>query len=121
MPKPSPTLRTPKTEDKYLKITESRKNSKFCSLCKEKKILKYFKHWKIIKNNFPYDKIAKTHHMILPFRHVRGKELSKKELEEFKNIKKSYINNGKYHFIMEATKKYKTIPDHFHLHLITLK
>jgi hypothetical protein len=115
------TLRTKKTEDKYERYKKNKKSHALCPLCTDK-ALKSFKYWKILRALFPYNRIAKRHHMIVSIRHVKENKLNQKELMELKNIKKNFINKkGGYHYIMEAVQKHKTIPDHFHLHLITLK
>lgn len=113
-----PSLRTQQTENNY---REYRKNnpSVDCSLC-EKPALKTFTYWKIIENTFPYDKIAKIHHMIVPIRHVTEEGLSVDELYELKKLKDTVLNED-YEYIIEATHKTKSIPSHFHLHLIVVK
>lgn len=115
-----PTLRTKKTEDKYNKFRKTA-DLKKCPLC-DIKPTKVFKYWKIIKNDFPYDRIAKNHDLLVPKRHEVENNLTKKEMKELKSIKNIYINKSKkYTYIMEVTKMNKTIPSHFHLHLIKLK
>jgi hypothetical protein len=56
--------------------------------------------------------------MIVPLRHVGEDELSEEEKAELLAIKKSYINEH-YDYSLEATGK--SIPNHFHLHLIVTK
>ena len=112
-------FRTKKTAEKYKKYLKSNKEIG-CALC-NRKAIKAFKHWKIIKNDFPYDKIAKEHHMIVPLRHITEDSLSEKELSELQKIKKGFIVKNNYHYIMEGTKHAQTQPEHFHLHLIKLK
>ena len=114
-----PSLRTPEGKKIYQDHLEAQKPSDPCALC-AKGALKDFAFWKVTDNSFPYDKIAKTHHMLVPRRHVSEKELSREELEELRSIKDSYINEG-YDWIIEATRRSKSIPDHFHLHLIVGK
>jgi diadenosine tetraphosphate (Ap4A) HIT family hydrolase len=89
------------------------------SIVREKAI-KSFANWKIIKNPFPYDRIATTHHMIVPRRHVQERKLSKKEISDFERIKDTYLHKT-YEFIIESTYRKKSIPDHLHLHLILAK
>lgn len=89
-----------------------------CPLCDADAIQK-FAHWKIIPNRFPYDLIAETHHMIVPLRHTAELELTEEEVEEFRKIK--YEELQEYDILIEATKHTKSIPAHYHLHLITLK
>lgn len=88
-----------------------------CPLCAEPKNLKVFEHWRLVHAEFPYDKIAKVHDMIIPKRHVAEEGLSPEEKRELAQIKEEYINEN-YDFIIEAAQKNKSIPAHFHLHLI---
>lgn len=98
---------------------QARKNSgimkKRCFLCDETPI-KSFKYWKIIPNEFPYDLIAETHHMIIPLRHVDEAGLTAEELSEYKEIKAKKLHE--YAYIVETMNDKKSIPEHFHLHLI---
>ncbi len=71
-------------------------------------------------NDFPYDLIAQTHHMLVSNRHVTEPELSGEELDEFKKIKESVIHK-EYDYLIEATHNKKSIPGHFHIHLIIAK
>jgi diadenosine tetraphosphate (Ap4A) HIT family hydrolase len=109
-------LRTPEGKAKFHEHLKTVKPTDGCPLCTYKSI-KDFKLWRIIGNRFPYDKIAKTHHMIIPMRHVTERELTKEELVEFKEIKDSFLES-EYDWLIEATHKNKSVPEHFHLHLI---
>jgi len=91
-----------------------------CALCKEARLVKKFKYWKIIKNRFPHDRIAKINHIIIPKRHTIYEKLNKIEKEEFEKIKLNYIEK-KYDVMLEATNKRKSIPEHHHIHLTILK
>lgn len=113
------TLRTEKTEKKYREFKKTNRFTEGCILCQAKPI-KSFKYWKIINNDFPYDKIADPHHMILPKRHVKEDDITKEEWNEFKELKGGYVNDN-YVFIFESMLRTMTVPDHFHLHLIVVK
>lgn len=112
-----PTLRTPAMEQAYQDMKDSGVMSEVCRLCAEVSTLE-FKYWRVIPNRFPYDQIAKRHDMIIPIRHTA--EPNEEEMAEFKEIKESYINDT-YRYIFEATHRTKSIPSHFHLHLIEIK
>ncbi len=117
------TLRTQKSAKiyrKYLKGLKSHKKT-LCPLCDERVSVKSFKYWRIVKNIFPYDKIANRHDMLLPRRHISENKLNEREIAEYKKIKENYIRNTNYHYIMEANQKMASIPNHFHLHLVELK
>jgi diadenosine tetraphosphate (Ap4A) HIT family hydrolase len=115
-------LRTRKTADKYKKHIANGFLANGCNLCKNNKdeLIKEFKHWRIVDNIFPWDRITKIHHMIIPKRHIKGIDLTKTEISELESIKSKYINK-KYQIIAEPVRKYKSIPEHFHLHLIVIK
>jgi len=113
MPK---SFRTDEMNRKYKEYQESGGLSGACVLC-EREPIEVFMYWKIIQNEFPYDTIAEIHEMIVPLRHVTESYLTQEEQDEFKIIKESRLQQ--YNYIMEATMKRKSIPAHFHLHLIT--
>lgn len=112
-------FRTPETQAKYDAYQAEGNLARGCVLC-ERESIREFGHWRIIENIFPYDKIAKTHHMAIPKRHVKEHELSDGELEELRVIKETCFHTD-YDFMIEATYKAKSIPAHFHLHLIVVK
>ena len=111
-------LRSRKTFNKYVKARAEGILDHGCRLCQIKPI-KEFSYWKIIENEYPWDLIAKVNHLILPIRHVIYEKLNKAEKEEFDLIKSTYLE--KYEMIVEATHRKKSIPDHFHQHLLILK
>jgi len=112
--------RTKKTEEKYKKFMAKGFLAKGCNLCRKVKSIKEFRYWRIVDNEFPWDRIAKINHMIIPKRHIIYEELNKAEKKEFESIKSAYIEE-KYELIAEVANKKKSIPDHFHIHLIILK
>ena len=91
-----------------------------CNMCEKALIIKDFKYWKITENLFPWDRIAKIQHMIIPKRHVIYEELNQEEKKEFDEIKLGYVEQ-EYDIIAEATNKKKSIPEHFHVHLLIIK
>jgi hypothetical protein len=114
-------LRTKKANRKYRELIKKGFLNKIgCNLCKEETTIKEFKNWRIIYAKFPWDRIAKVHHMIIPKRHTIEKKLNTKEKKEFDSIKSGYINK-KYEVIAEGTHKKKIIPSHLHIHLIIIK
>lgn len=111
-------LRTRETDISYTEY-QTKHRGTGCQLC-QKPALKLFKHWKIVENSFPYDRIAEVHNMIVPLRHIIEQDLNFDELQELYEIKRNIINKD-YEFTIEATYKVKSIPTHFHLHLIVTK
>lgn len=111
------TLRTPETEQKYQDMKDSGIMNKVCRLCEED-IKMNFMHWRLVPNRFPYDRAFEPHDMLIPIRHTAT--LNEEEKAEFELIKESYIDRH-YHYIMEATHPTKSIPQHYHLHLVEIK
>ncbi len=89
-----------------------------CPLCAEAP-LQTFTHWKQITNHFPYDLVADTHHMIVPLRHTDGADLTQEEWIEYQTLKNTVMQE--YEEILENTTKSKSIPQHFHVHLLIIQ
>ncbi len=68
---------------------------------------------------FPYDRIASSHDMLVPNRHVKEAELTPEELREFVELKNAVLN-GRYDYFLESTDRTKSVPGHFHVHLIVV-
>jgi hypothetical protein len=115
-------VRTKKMHEKYQKYRKAHFKEGVCNLCHKTKTatIKSFRYWRIVPNLFPWDRIAKTHHMLIPKRHRTYEKLTPPEKKELEKLKPSYINQH-YWVIAEATHRKKSIPDHFHLHLLVLK
>lgn len=111
------TFRSKEIQDKYDKYQAE--GHEGCGICRDDTI-KDFAHWKIIPNLFPYDLIATTHHMIVPKRHVDSKELTNIEKEELETLKETYLNDN-YEYFFEVSNSGKSIPGHYHIHLIIPK
>ncbi|MDR3519486.1 MAG: hypothetical protein P4L63_01185 [Candidatus Pacebacteria bacterium] len=116
---PSQDLRTKKTYDKYMRMRANGLLDHGCRLCQIKPIKK-FKYWKIINNEYPWDLIAKINHILVSKRHTTYEKLNQAERKEFDFIKASYLEKN-YGHMVETTNKRKSIPDHFHIHLLVLK
>ncbi len=113
-------LRTPQIEESYIAYRASHDFHEHCPLC-EKPALETFVYWKIVPNDFPYDKLAKKHNMIVPLRHVVEADFTPEEVEELRKIKHQIMLSPEYDFVMEITEPHKTIPPHFHLHILQLR
>jgi hypothetical protein len=114
----SHSLRSIATEEEYRKYKETKAVDSPCVLCSQEPI-QTFKYWKITKNDFPYDLIAETHHMISPIRHAKELELTEEEKSELLEIKANSLNF--YDAILESTPRMKTVPAHHHLHIFVTK
>jgi hypothetical protein len=112
-------FRTKETHELYEEHKKDGHLERGCPLCATEAI-EQFKYWKIITNKFPYDRVSEVHHMMVPNRHVTEYELTEEEKAELLEIKHAYINDT-YIFMLEAMQRHKSIPAHFHLHLIIPK
>jgi hypothetical protein len=112
-------FRTKETHDLYEEHKRDGHLERGCPLCPAEAMLQ-FNNWKIITNKYPYDRVCDVHHMIVPNRHVTEYELTQEEKDELLEIKHTYINDN-YTFMLEAMPSHKSIPSHFHLHLIIPK
>lgn len=115
------TLRTRETQEHYEKVMRERASSPqaACPLCFVESV-REFTFWRIVPNAFPYDRIARVHHMAVPKRHAQWADLTADELDEFDRLRKNELD-GAYTYFVEASTSFKSIPAHFHMHLITLK
>jgi hypothetical protein len=76
-------LRTPHTQAKYLAHQCTVTPDTPCFLCSHEDVA--YEQWKLVKNAFPYDVIAKpgTHFMLCPRRHIAEPyDLNDEETEE---------------------------------------
>ncbi len=113
-------IRTRETEERYRRVRENRPEGFGCPLCRAETLLD-FNHWRVVKNDFPYDLIAERHDMLIPKRHVVEGDLTDEEKAEYDVIKHGWVQEQDYYFIMEATYGTKSIPEHHHHHLLTLR
>ncbi|MDE1874582.1 MAG: hypothetical protein KGI79_00060 [Patescibacteria group bacterium] len=112
-------LRSQTMDAKYREYKQAHAADGRCVIC-DKPPIASFKYWKITTNDFPYDVIARDHHMLVPLRHAAEGDLTIEEFAEFEEIKTTYAN-ARYDYMIEATIRKKSIPAHFHLHLIVEK
>lgn len=111
------TLRTSKTQRAYDRY-RMHPRSRSCYLCRAVTI-KAWRYWKLLDNEYPYDRIADTHHIIALKRHAREDELTPEEIREWREVR-GYLHQH-YDMLFENTVKKKSIPGHHHLHAITLR
>ena len=91
--------RTEATHETYMAKINSGHLQDGCRLCDES-ALQTFSHWKIIDNEFPYDRVAKLHHMIIPIRHTDGNDISDVERLELETLKQTVLNE-KYNYFFQ--------------------
>lgn len=122
-------LRSKETMRKYIQTFENRKLPgkshnpfRYALENPQGQIVKKFKYWFIMMNDFPYDAVAETHHMIVTKREIAfdWKLLSKEEKEEFQELCEGYIKDN-YDVIYENLPSGQTQPGWFHINLLKLK
>ncbi len=88
----------------------------------EERAIRKFKHWVIVENDFPYDAIAKEHHMLVTKREVpcNFSLLNDEEKEEFELLKRDYLQEN-YEVLWENMPTAQSVSGHFHIHLLNLK
>lgn len=111
-------FRSERMKNLYAKHKETGILDRECVLCTIKSIQE-FKFWRIIPNSFPYDLIATEHNMLVPIRHTKEDGLTEDEVKELLEIKANDLD--KYDYLIEAGNNKKSIPAHFHIHLVCAK
>jgi diadenosine tetraphosphate (Ap4A) HIT family hydrolase len=112
-------FRTQATHDAYEAVKAAGGLTNGCRLC-EAQTLQDFSHWRVIPNMFPYDAVATKHTMLIPKRHVTEVELNDAEKTELLELKASEHFVG-YNYLFESLHSTRSIPDHYHLHLLKVK
>lgn len=109
-------LRTPETQKAYEKQMQTKKST--CFMCDYKAPL-IRGYWKLVPNEFPYDAIAEKHDMLVY--HTCESEASEEAIMELKLMKDVLFLVGGYDAIIENAPVNRTVPQHYHLHLIKYK
>lgn len=110
-------LRSSKVEKSYTKRLKEVKNGSYVFDFLKLPLIKKWQYWILVKNEFPYDKIAKKHDLLVPKRFIAdGEEMEDLELNELYDIKTEL--NEDYDAYYEGTKRNRTVPEHFHIHCI---
>lgn len=112
--------RTVAMHDKYENERTSVVEEGSCPMCTAPTKTEHI-NWRIVENIYPYDAVAERHDMLVTKRHLcSDTELTSEELAELFKLKVTSLNDS-YTFIMEALPSNKSIPGHYHLHLIVPK
>lgn len=118
-------MRSPEMMKNYFNHTEMRKKNppEYPAFeGPDEEIIADFKYWFIVKNNFPYDSIAETHHMIVSKRKfaLDWDLVNKEEMDELSRLKKTGYIFKNYDVFLENLPTGQTVPGRFHIHLIKL-
>lgn len=111
------TLRTPKTQKKYMDYLSNDYTGN-CIFCAKELLVKEYKYWLLIKNRFPYDKVYTNHLLLAPKRHVAELyEITEAEHQELDKLFDEIPHNQ----VILNKRADRSIPRHFHFHLVTIK
>jgi diadenosine tetraphosphate (Ap4A) HIT family hydrolase len=110
-----------RTEKTYQKLHEYYATKpEGCFLCQREG--KEFKYWKMVKNIFPYDKIASKHFMLTTKRHVADEDkLTTGERKELLELKTKILPKTDLMFFLESFPSRRSAKAHYHIHLIKWK
>ena len=89
----------------------------FCEAALRGTILRVYEHWIVIRNQFPYDKCFKNHRLLATKRHVT-EALNQAEREELEH---HILLVEDYNQCILNKKEDRSIPLHFHYHLVDIK
>lgn len=88
-----------------------------CIYCEQELLIQKYKYWILLDNKFPYSAIARTHLMLASKRHiVEQGELTLDEISELYDL----LDKLEYDMVIMNKKRNRSVPSHFHFHIIRL-
>lgn len=109
-------LRTPQLEAKYQRARLAGRLTPLWDV----EPIREFKHFKLIKNDYPHDRIARVNNMLIPKRRIRyWWQLRWYERRELKKIDRLLAT--RYHCIKRNYPALISVPEIVHWHLYILK
>lgn len=79
-------------------------------------------HWILVKNEYPYDRIAQKHCLLVPLRSfAEDEEMNGAERKELFMIKKWFARNKSFDILCESLPHDRSVPGVYHLHCMGLK
>lgn len=112
--------RTEAMHEKYECEREQSVADDSCPMCSSPSVSE-FTHWRIVTNIYPYDAVAAVHDMLVTKRHTPSERtLTPEEYAELVELKETALNEA-YTFVAEALPYNKSVPGHYHLHLLVPK
>ncbi len=112
-------VRTDATAARYEEQRRNRQPNDPCLLCSVPS-LQEFEFWRIIPNEYPYDRILSRHDLLIPKRCCDDNDLTVEEHSELIKLRDTVLNET-YDGMLANMPKNVTIPGHFHYHLIVFK
>lgn len=112
-------LRTEATAERY--VAEQMNNPhRACPLCLYEGVEREFTYWVLMKNKFPYDRYFSKSDMLVLRRHASEQEVTDAERAELFTIR-TEILTSEYDSVMDHLPRQKSIPGHYHVHLIEIR
>lgn len=106
-------------QKKYMEFLNKKFNKK-CIFCHRDLLVKDFDNFILVKNRFPYDRVYKNHWMLAPKRHIQEMyELNMEETAEMWKILES--DELEYNQIIINKRGDRSILNHFHIHIVSIK
>lgn len=97
---------------------ENKAKHEECFFCSSPAV-RDFRLWKLIENEFPYDAVAEKHYLLAPKRHFASvDDMNQYERHELQEIRDQLESEKEFDCILENLARGRTVPDHYHLHLI---
>lgn len=111
------TLRTQSCQKEYMRYLEEVYDQS-CIFCAKDLLIQEFDLWILIQNRFPYDKVFIDHMMLAPKRHVE--ELYELTTDEQLELDKLF-DVISHNMVILNRRTDRSIPRHFHFHLVSIK
>ena len=111
------TLRTKKTQERYIDFLENEYDGK-CIFCNRNSLIKEFDFFVLLENTFPYDKCFVNHRLLAPKRHIiHRSQMYRAEQAELELI----LQKLDYDQIIINKMHKRSVSYHWHLHLVDIK
>lgn len=113
-------LRTEETARRYEEACAQQKADGGCRLCNDPESIEEYAHWRLMPNKFPYDRLFAKSDMLVIRRHADEYGLTDEERAELLSLKAGVLAD-RYDSLLDHLPRQKSIPHHYHVHLISFK
>lgn len=113
-------LRSEETATAYERAQRAQSANDGCRLCRDPDAIAEYKYWRLMPNLFPYDRLFSKSDMLVLRRHSDEYGLREDERAELLQLKCGVLVD-EYDALLEQLPKQRSIPHHFHVHLVQYK
>lgn len=113
-------LRTEETATAYEAAQREQNSVGGCRLCADPDTIEEYTHWRLMPNRFPYDRLFEKSDMLVLRRHSDEYGLTQDERRELLHLKAEVLSD-RYDGFLEQLPKQRSIPHHYHVHVVTYK